>query len=56
MIDPTMDMMRTLVFTCYNIYMYVLSFSSSNCRCWLRYDTGFVWAFIAPVILIILVS
>ena len=25
-------------------------------RCWLRYDTHFVWAFIAPVILIILVG
>jgi len=24
--------------------------------CWLRYDTHFIWAFIAPVILIILVS
>lgn len=23
--------------------------------CWLRYDTHFIWAFIAPVILIILV-
>ena len=25
-------------------------------RCWLRYDTHFVWALISPVILIILVS
>ena len=25
-------------------------------RCWLRYDTHFIWAFIAPVILIIVVS
>ena len=24
--------------------------------CWLNYDTGFVWSFIGPVILIIIVS
>ncbi|XP_064387611.1 adhesion G protein-coupled receptor E2-like isoform X3 [Halichondria panicea] len=28
----------------------------SSDACWLRYDTGFVWAFIAPVILIILIN
>ena len=37
------------------------SFSSSKFvltfhRCWLRYDTHFIWALISPVILIILVS
>ena len=31
----------------------VLIFSYS---CWLRYDTHFVWAFISPVVLIIIVS
>ena len=25
-------------------------------RCWLRYDTHFIWAFIVPVILILMVS
>ena len=24
--------------------------------CWLRYDTGFIWVFIVPVLLILLVS
>ena len=27
-----------------------------TCRCWLRYDTNFIWAFISPVIVIILVG
>ena len=26
------------------------------CRCWLNYESGFIWSFIIPVILILLVS
>ena len=26
------------------------------CRCWLKYDTHFIWALISPVILVIVVS
>lgn len=32
-----------------NYYKYILS-------CWLSYESGFIWSFIAPVILIIIVS